>query len=220
MALRARLVVSKLAGSMFDFSTKAHRKEAWLFLDTVWQGLEYLNEQVERAEKERAKSLGLNFAYCDFGNHPDDAMICNYFIWYANALCNFIGVFKKAFRKDLKKKFRAVITWRNKVAAHTSWVWPRGDSADMQDMSILLFPEFNFRFDGHFEVGGGRFISEHGYSRTQRLFVRVKNFLRKLLRIKVPKEPDWQWGLVPTHKRLTEIVSKYAPAKGRTLEPD
>src|SRR5207249_3981423 len=99
MALRTRLAVSKLAGSMFDFSTKAHRKEAWLFLDTVWQGLEYLSEQVERAEKERAKSLGLNFGYCDFGSHPDDAMICNYFIWYSNALCNFIGVFKKAFRK-------------------------------------------------------------------------------------------------------------------------
>jgi hypothetical protein len=39
---------------MFDFSTKARRKEAWLFLDTVWQGLEYLYQQVERAEKERA----------------------------------------------------------------------------------------------------------------------------------------------------------------------
>jgi len=31
----------------FDFSTKARRKEAWLFLDIVWEGLEYLCEQVE-----------------------------------------------------------------------------------------------------------------------------------------------------------------------------
>ena len=69
--------------TQFDF-TKAHRDEGWVFLDTVWHGLEYLCEQVERAEKERAKFLGLseeaakNFAYCDFGNHPGDAMLCNY----------------------------------------------------------------------------------------------------------------------------------------------
>ena len=29
---------------------KAHRKEAWLFLETVWKGLEYLCQQVEKEE--------------------------------------------------------------------------------------------------------------------------------------------------------------------------
>jgi hypothetical protein len=58
-------------------------------------------------------------------------------------------------------------------------------------MSIVLFPEFNFKFDGHFEVGGARVTSaDTGES-----------------------SPDWQWGLVRTHQRLKEIVSKYAPAK-------
>ena len=33
-----------------------------------------------------------------------------------------------------------------------------GDNAATQDMSIVLFPEFNFRFDGHFEVGGVRVL--------------------------------------------------------------
>ena len=188
----------------FDF-TKAHRNEAWLFLDTVWQGLEYLCKQVERAEKERAKSLGLseeaakNFGYCDFGSHPGDAMLSNYFLWYANTFCNFISVFKKAFSpsEDLEEEFADVITWRNKVAAHTSWVWPHGDNAATQNMSILLFPVFNFGGEGHFEFGGMRVgPPKVGLSLTDDASC-----------------ADWQWGLVRTHERLKEIVSKYATAK-------
>ena len=174
---------------MFDFSTNAVRPEAAVFLATVWQGLAYLCEQVEQMEKERAKSLGLNFAGTDFGNQPDDWLVCNYFVWYGNALSNFIGVFAKAFSvsEDLEAAFANVITWRNKVAAHTSWVSPRGDNAATQDMSIVLFPEFNF---GHFAVGGVRvFSADTGES-----------------------SPDWRWGLVRTHERLKEIVSKYASA--------
>src|SRR5262249_49302329 len=135
---------------MFDFSTKADRKEAAVFLDTLWQGLEYLCDQIEQVEKERAKP-DKNFAYVDFGNQPGDEMVCNYFLWYANALYNFIGVFKKAFSpiEDLRTEFANVILWRNKVAAHTAWEWPREeDTAATQHMSIVLFPEFNFKFDG------------------------------------------------------------------------
>jgi hypothetical protein len=119
---------------------------------------------------------------------PGDAMVCNCFLWYTSALHNFIQVFQKAFSpaEDLKHEFANVITWRNKVSAHTSWVWPRGDNAAPQNMSILLFPEFNFKFDGHFEVGGDRLESEGG-----------------------GRSADWQWGLVRTHERLKEIVSKY-----------
>ena len=47
---------------MFDFSTNAKQKEAWLFLEIVWEGPEYLCEQVERVERERAKP-NKNFAY-------------------------------------------------------------------------------------------------------------------------------------------------------------
>ena len=103
---------------MFDF-TKAHRKEAWLFLDTVWKGLEYLCQQVQREERERVAKSGKNFAYTDFGSQPGDAMVCNYFLWYASALYNFIGVFQKAFSpaEDLEDEFANVIKWRHKVAA-------------------------------------------------------------------------------------------------------
>ena len=203
----------------FDF-TKAHRKEAWLFLDTVWQGLEYLCKQIERAEKERVKSLGLseedakNFAYCDFGNHPEDAMVCNYFVWYANALYNFILVYQEAFSpsENLEGQFRQVLRWRHEVAAHALWALRKRTSRKKQsmkraqrnnrdvakqNMSILLFPEFNFGGDGHFQVGGMRIgpptvdgSLTDGASRA-----------------------DWQWGLVPTHERLKAIVSKYVPAK-------
>ena len=149
---------------MFDFSTKAYRKEAWLFLETVWKGLDYLCQQVGKEETERAAKSGKNFTYIDFGDQLGDAMVCNCFLWYTSALHNFIQVFQKAFSpaEDLKHEFANVITWRNKVSAHTSWVWPRGDNAAPQNMSILLFPEFNFKFDGHFEVGGDRLESEGG----------------------------------------------------------
>ena len=178
---------------MFDFATKAHQKEAGDFLDTVLKGLEYLCQQVQREEMERAKSCK-NFAYTDFGNQPGDAMVCNYFLWYASALYNFIGVFQKAFSpaEDLEHEFANVIKWRHKVAAHTAWAWPKkDDNVATQDMSIVLFPEFNFRFDGHFEVGGFRVFSEE----------------------KGGSCAEWQWGLVRTHERLKEIVSKYASAK-------
>jgi hypothetical protein len=191
----------------FDF-TKAHRNEAWLFLDTVWQGLEYLCKQVDRVERERAKP-DKNFAYVDFCSSPGDAMVCNYFLWYASALYNFVGVFEKAFSpsEDLQGEFKEVIKWRHKVAAHTAWVWPRrDDNAATQDMSIMLFPEFNFKFDGHFEVGGMRIGSPPAIGLP-------------LTDDESPADDascaDWQWGLVRTHERLTEIVSKYR-ARQRT----
>ena len=194
---------------MFDFSTKARRKEAGDFLDTAWKGLDYLCQQVEAAERERAKSLGKNFGYVDFGSHPDDWLACNYFLWYANALSNFIGVFKKAFRprENLSKKFRSVITWRNKVAAHTSWVWPKGDNAATQNMSILLFPEFNLQGDGHFEVGGFRVFSH----RTEPLLVRAKKFLRKVCyRLVGRKEPPC--------RNQTSVRAPHTPLVHRIFE--
>lgn len=175
--LRLRGRSKKLIASMFDFSTKADRKEAGDFLDTVWQGLEYLCEQVERVERERAKP-DKNFAYVDFGSSPGDAMVCNYFLWYASALYNFVGVFEKAFSpsQDLQDEFKEVIKWRHKVAAHTAWVWPRhDDNAPTQDMSILLFPEFNFKFDGHFEVGGFRVFSEEKGESSPRVAVGTRS---------------------------------------------
>jgi hypothetical protein len=80
------------------------------------------------------------------------------------------------------------------VAAHTSWVWPLDDNAATRDMSIVLFPEFNFSGDGHFEVGGMRAVRpDTGES-----------------------SPDWRWGLVPAHEQLKKIVSKYAAAATST----
>src|SRR5438270_8540013 len=106
--------------------------------------------------------------------------------WYANALHNFIGVFKKAFSpsEDLEHEFHSVVTWRHKVAAHASWAWPKRDNCATQDVSIMLFPQANA---GHFEVGGFQIGSPGGDSSCS----------------------GWHWGLVSTHERLREIVSKY-----------
>lgn len=202
-ATRERHLHSANRMTEFDF-TQAHRKEAWLFLETVWQGLEYLCEHVEKEETKRVAESGKNFAYEDFGDQPGDAMLCNYFLWYTTALYNFIGVFNKAFSpsEDLQQEFANVITWRHKVSAHTSWVWPRGDNRATQNMSIMLFPEFNFAGDGHFEVGGMQIgpVTE-GPSQTDSPWVIDASC------------GDWRWGLVRAHERLKEIVSKYASAK-------
>lgn len=210
--------VKRPATSMLDFSMTATHKEATHFLDTVWQGLEYLCEQVEQEERKRAAKFGKNFAGSDFGNQPGDALVCNYFLWYASALYNFIGVFNKAFSlsEHLEEEFANVITWRHKVSAHTSWVSPRSDNAETQDMSIVLFPDFNFQGDGHFEVGGvqigtatGQLIMPSIRLPTQgRGVTEGASFIEE-----VSSSPDWRWGLVPTHERLKEIVSKYASAK-------
>ena len=201
---------------MFDSSTKADPKEAWLFLDTMWQGLEHLCQQVEKAELERAQSLGLtketaqNFSYCDFGSEPGDSMVCNYFLWYANTLYNFILVFQEAFSpsENLEGKFREVLRWRHEVAAHALWALrkrasrkkqsmkrARRNNRDVakQNMSILLFPEFN---SGHFEVGGMMIIPPTGDASSSS---RSKRKIRS----------DWRWGLVRTHERVKEMVSKY-----------
>jgi hypothetical protein len=227
MLLRLRGRSDKLTASMFDFSTNAKHKEAGLFLETLWKGLDYLCQQVDRAERERSKSFGWteetakNFAYCDFGNHPDDWLVCNYFVWYANALSNFIGVFTKAFSvsEDLEDDFANVVIWRNKVAAHTSWVWPKkDDSPEMQSASIMLFPEFNFGGDGHFEVGGFWFESEQSRSRREAILRAREERPTETVADggRDDELPDpywhWQWGLVRTHERLKEIVSKYAAA--------
>jgi hypothetical protein len=182
---------------MFDFSTNAKEKEAWYVLGTVWKGLEHLCEQVERLESQRARETGKNFGYVDFGNHPDDWLVCNCFLWYASALYNFIGVFEKAFSlsESLEDEFLNVITWRHKVSAHTSWVSPKHDNAATQNMSIMLFPEFGFAGDGHFEVGGMQIESSTGDKSCG----------------------QWRWGLVRTHERLKEIVGKYAPSSSHGL---
>ncbi len=200
-----------------DF-TKGHRKEAWLFLETVWKGLDYLCQQVEQEERQRVVKTGKNSACTDFGDQPGDALVCNYFLWYANALYDFIGVFQKAFSltENLEDEFANVILWRHKVSAHTSWVWPRDDNAATQDMSIVLYPEFNFRSDGHFEVGGAQSRMATGQLLMASISLPMQglgvtegaSFIEE-----VSSSPDWHWGLVRTHERLKEIVSKYASAK-------
>jgi hypothetical protein len=203
---------------MFDFSTNAKHKEACLFLKTLWKGLDYLCQQVEQEETERVAKTGKNFGYTDFGSQPGDALVCNYFVWYASALYNFIGIFQKAFSltENLEDEFANVILWRNKVSAHTSWVWPRKDNAVTQDMSIVLYPEFNFRLDGHFEVGGAQIGKTTGQLIMPSISLPTPDcgvtegasFIEE-----VSSSPDWRWGLVRTHERLKEIVSKYASAK-------
>jgi hypothetical protein len=210
---------------MFDFSTKAKQREAWLFLEILWDGLEHLCQQVEKAERARAQSLGLthesakNVWLCDFGSSRGDSIICNYFIWYANALYNFILVFQEAFSppENVEREFRRVLRWRHEVAAHALWALGKrasrkkrsmkrarqnSDHAKKKDMSLLLYPVFNF---GHFEIGDVPrvFRPDDSEQIGEPLFPMPKRKIRS----------EWEWGLVRTHERLKEIVSKYVSVK-------
>lgn len=178
---------------MFTSSLKAPRNDAKLFLDTVWDGLEYIYREVQGAEADYRQRHNLteenakNMYHCGFGGEQEDSLVCNFFLWYANTLYNFVGVFSQAFspKENLQQEFQNVITWRNKVAAHASWKWPKGDNKATQQMSIILFPEFS---GGHFEIGGW------------------------IVRSKTDSESScakWCWGLVVTHNRLKEIISNY-----------
>src|SRR6266513_2639577 len=154
---------------MFTASKAAGKPEA-VFLNIVWSGLEHIYKAVKALEAERISGMGMtpervrDFSYCSFGSEPGDDLVCNYFLWYASACYNFIQVFSKAFSpaEKLDAEFGNIITWRHKVSAHPSWVWPKGDSMASQQMSICLFPEFS---DGHFQVGGVVICSPtHGQS--------------------------------------------------------
>src|SRR5262249_26001880 len=106
--------------------------------------------------------------------------------------------------EDLEADFANVITWRHKVAAHTSWVWPKADNVATQDMSIVLFPEFNFQGDEHFEVGG----VQSGKTTGQLIMPLTVD---ASLTEEVSFSPDWRWALVRTHEQLKELVRKYVP---------
>jgi hypothetical protein len=177
---------------MFASSQKLPNTSATLFLDTAWFGLEHLYNEVKRLESENLQRKGWtpemanNHGYSTFGDEPHDVIISNYFIWYASSFCNFLQVFKQHCNpsEDLEKEFAAIKTWRNKVAAHTSWVDKRKDSVATQTASIMLFPDFE---GGHYEVGGWVFSSPtEGQSCA-----------------------EWHWGLVVTHERLKGIVARY-----------
>jgi hypothetical protein len=66
-----------------------------------------------------------------------------------------------------------------------------GRRMDRMIIVVLVLALGYFHFDGHFEIGGMQPISPTGGASCG----------------------EWRWGLVHTHERLKEIVSKYAPAK-------
>jgi len=95
---------------------------SWFSWTDDFSGLSHLYAFV-KAEEGRmlTKHLGLGF-FAPFSDPGD--VILNHFIWYSNSFVPFIDLFSRAFapRKNLRREFRAVKNWRNKVGGHPSLV--------------------------------------------------------------------------------------------------
>ena len=83
------------------------------------------------------------------------------------------------------------------VAPEQSITPQTGRRMDRMIIVVLVLALGYFHFDGHFEIGGMQPISPTGGASCG----------------------EWRWGLIRTHERLKEIVSKYAPNDGSVHEP-
>lgn len=109
-----------------------------------------------------------------------------HFIWYSSSFLPFIDLFTRAYspREDLKKEFRFIIKWRNKVSALFALVKPESDSPMVQKASVNQYLTWDC---GRFSVGREVFgINDPG---------------------KEDSTPnDWGWELTAVHERMLGIL--------------
>ena len=189
------------------FSSSTSKKEAY-FLQVLWDGLERLYEEVSALEKARAETDAAQFtalgirplAYGSscFGSGPNDTMITNDFVWYACSAACFLALFDHAFRPtdNYHTVFAEMLKWRDKVAAHTAYVWAitehkdpsKIDSQPSQDASIMMSPDWD---TDHYSVGG--WIVGNGQTSSH---------------------SDWHWSLTRTHTQLREYLRRAMKVTG------
>ena len=145
--------------------------------------------------------------FTDFGSSDRGDLIFNHFVWYSNSVLPFIDLFSRLYacpRKKLRREFRAVEVWRNKVAAHPSLVNSgrkraivcpacdslikparSGDSEMVQTASVNQCITWS---DGRFSVGREVFRSVDTGDSTP---------------------DDWGWELTDVHERVLSILKRY-----------
>jgi len=142
--------------------------------------------KIEAAETEKLSSTGKTkvLIHVAFGNAMHDTQVTNYFLWYATSFAAFLPLFDKAAGTSLMAlpEFEGVITWRNKVAAHTSYVEPRKDNYATLHASLNMFPTWD---RGQFVMGGFVTAGPTGTSTDK-----------------------WKWSLSFTHKKLSEHLTR------------
>ena len=159
-------------------------------LNVHLNSLRHLYSFVKNEEEKKLKadpSLSRVVVAIDFGsNDPGDLIFCHFF-WYSTSLLPFLDLFTKAYlpQEDLRREFRAVKIWRNKVSAHFSVVKPDGDSAMVQTASVNQFVTWR---SGRFSVGREVFCNADTGDSTP---------------------DDWGWEITEVHERALSIVEKY-----------
>ncbi|MFZ3373950.1 MAG: hypothetical protein WA183_00160 [Chthoniobacterales bacterium] len=170
-------------------------------LNVHFNGLSHLYSFVKGEEERRLKEYPRVILALDVGSSDRGDIILNHFIWYSNSFVPFIDLFS---RKNLRREFRAVKKWRDKVAAHFSMVNPgrrrpvtcpvcgalikperKGDSEVVRTASVNQFVTWS---NGRFSVGR-EVISKADTGDSTPGY--------------------WGWELTEVHERVLSILKGY-----------
>jgi hypothetical protein len=167
-----------------------NKKPEGYALNVHFNGLSHLYSFVKGEEEMKLKEdpTLAQALFVDFGSSDRGDIILNHFIWYSNSFLPFIDLFTRAYKPqedDLRREFRAVKTWRHKVAAHFSLVKPNSDSAMVQTASVNQFVTWS---NGRFSVGREVYSNADTGDST----------------------PDnWGWELTEVHERVLAILKRF-----------
>ena len=158
-------------------------------LNVHFNGLSHLYSFVKGEEERKLKedpSLA-HVAASDFGSSDRGDIILNHFIWYSTSFVSFIDLFSRAYKpkEHLRREFRAVKNWRNKVAAHFSLVKRNSDSAMVQTASVNQFVTWS---SGRFSVGREVISNADTGECTP---------------------GNWGWEMTEVHERALPILKQY-----------
>jgi hypothetical protein len=172
-------------------------------LSVLWDGLVHLNNRMTELELEQAKEFKGLVGGCTAWNHPDP-LLSSYFFWYATSAYSFLTLFIHTYVPtstvgDAANLFPEMITWRNKVGAHFSHVFPRKDSVATRENSLLLIVDFQSDPKnpqrGRFSIN--KWLVGDGPDPTN------PNAPSKGI------TPAWGWSLTEEHEKIEAFLKKH-----------
>lgn len=170
-------------------------------LDTGWVGMQHLYSIVRALETQREPGdnnqlpriiLDLQFdTKCGSG----EPLLVNYFFWYATTATAYLDLFKKLYPHSWKprKECQSLFSWRNKIAAHLSFVSPKPprndpDSLATQQASIRQFVTWD---DSRYTIG--KEVTSHVDTNGTRTL----------------SNDSWGWSLTETHEKIADRCESY-----------
>lgn len=173
-------------------------------LSVLWEGLTHLYARVNCLEVEQAKEFKGTVGFCSAWNHPDP-LLPSYFFWYATSAYNFLTLFIHTYdsslevSKEIARRFPEMITWRNKVGAHFSHVFPRKDSPATCEQSLLLIVDFETDPNN----------SQRGRFSIQKWSVGDGPDPANPSAPSKGTCPAWGWSLTEQHEKIEAYLRKY-----------